>query len=397
MMQYFTEKGSSYNEVLDIIRRKYGKNARILSQKTVPQGGFKGIFSRKDLVEISGFINLAQHHREYDQEKEKKKILELAKKEVSGSSLESVLKEVKSLREEIVNQKMTKKVGPALHPSLQKIRDILRENDFSESYTQNILERIRKEFSLEALDKFEMIEEQVLLWIAESIKFLEEPISKENHKIFVLVGPTGVGKTTTIAKLAAIYGIAHNSNSNPLKVCMITIDNYRIGARKQIQTYGHIMGIPVKDVESFEALKKEIDLAKEADLILIDTIGKSPSDYMKLAEMRELLSACGRESEFHLAMSSTTKTSDAKEILRQFSIFNYRSIILTKLDETTCIGNLISLLDEKKKHISYITDGQIVPQNIEVASPFKLLSRLSGFRLHDKKSLLTKLKLKKVN
>ncbi|KAL0263985.1 UNVERIFIED_CONTAM: hypothetical protein PYX00_010856 [Menopon gallinae] len=336
-------------------------------QRTVPQTGVFRLFSRKDLVEIAGFVNLNHNQVAYDQEKEKKKILEMAKKELpASSSLEAVLKEVKSLRSELANQKT---VESHPHPTLQKIRSLLEENDFSCVYIEEILDRVKKEYSLQALDNFEAVETQVLSWIGESISFIKEPISKQQRKIFILVGPTGVGKTTTIAKLAAIYGIGHSPNAEALKVCMITIDNYRIGARKQIQTYGDIMGIPVKDVESFEALKKEIDLAKDSDLILVDTIGKSPNDYIKLAEMRELLSACGKEAEFHLALSCTTKTFDAREIMRQFSPFNYRSVILTKLDETTCIGNLISLLYENNKPLSYITDGQVVPQNIEMGEP----------------------------
>lgn len=397
MMQYFTEKGNSYNEVLDNIRRKYGKQARILSQQTIPQKGVLGLFSRKDLVEVTGFINLSQNQVEYDQEKEKKKILEMAKKDTSrSSSLEAVLKEVKSLRDELSSRDTTQS-SSQMHPSLQKIRSILDDNDFSDKYTNELLDKLKKEFSLEELENFEAVEEQVLLWIAQGVSFIKEPISKEQRKIFILVGPTGVGKTTTIAKLAAIYGISHSANPEPLKVCMITIDNYRIGARKQIQTYGNIMGIPVKDVESFDALKKEIDLAKDSDLILVDTIGKSPSDYMKLAEMRELLSACGKEAEFHLALSSITKTADAREIMRQFSPFNYKSVILTKLDETVCIGNLISLLHENNRSLSYITDGQVVPQNIEMGSPAKLIDRLVGFRIRDKKALLLKLKQKGIN
>lgn len=139
------------------------------------------------------------------------------------------------------------------------------------------------------------------------------------------------------------------------------------------------MGIPVASVETYQDLKKKLAMFQEADLILVDTIGKSPKDYMKLAEMRELLDGCGSTAETHLAVSATTKTSDIYEVLGQFEPFKYRSVVLTKLDETMRVGNVISVLYEKKKPLSYITDGQIVPQDIERATVSRMLMNLEGF------------------
>jgi flagellar biosynthesis protein FlhF len=118
------------------------------------------------------------------------------------------------------------------------------------------------------------------------------------------------------------------------------------------------------------------------DLILIDTIGKSPSDFEKLGEMRRILSACGNISETHLALSATTKASDVENILRQFEPFMYKSIILTKVDETERLGNVLSVLTDKGKPISYITDGQVVPQDIEEAKVVRLLMKLDGFKIN---------------
>ncbi len=140
------------------------------------------------------------------------------------------------------------------------------------------------------------------------------------------------------------------------------------------------MRIPVSFAETRSDLEKTLDLFREMDIILIDTIGKSPNDFSKLGEMRSVLEACGSRGETHLAISATTKTSDIAEILRQFEPFNYSFVILTKLDETFRIGNIISVLDEARKPISYITDGQMVPQDIEPASISRLLMALEGFR-----------------
>jgi len=207
-----------------------------------------------------------------------------------------------------------------------------------------------------------------------------------NHqRIVVLVGPTGVGKTTTVAKLAAIYGIG-NSGRRPLSVRIITIDAFRIGAVDQIMKFGDIMEIPVSYIDNRRDLRKEIDLYREeADLILIDTIGRSPRDSSKLGEMKEMLEACGPKAEIHLVFSASTKTGDIAHILRQFEPFGYKAVVLTKFDETRQIGNVISALAERNKPVSYVTDGQDVPKYIKKASVLWFLTNLEEFRIDREK------------
>lgn len=373
MEQHFTESGYSHAEVLSSIRVKYGDKAKILFYKNVRLGGFMGLF-RKDGVEYTGYIsdNPVARRKESD-EKSKQEILSLARNSSGGSTLDEVLKEVKELKEHVA-------VGPReaapLHPSLEQMKSLLEENDFSDPFIQGMLDRLKREFSLEDLNQYGLLEDAVVEWIGESLhEWVDQPA--RSPRVFVLVGPTGVGKTTTIAKLAAINGIT--SGENALSVCMITIDNYRIGARTQIETYGDIMGIPVFTAESFDDLKDKIDMNRDADLIFVDTIGKSPRDFMKLAEMRSIVEACGESAEIHLAISSTTKDKDITEILDQFEAFHYKSVILTKLDETTRVGNLISILSARNKPLSYITDGQGVPQDISRNTRAKLLQALKGF------------------
>jgi len=146
------------------------------------------------------------------------------------------------------------------------------------------------------------------------------------------------------------------------------------------------MQIPVSCVETYEDLRKTIAMyAQEVDLVLVDTIGKSPRDAVKLAEMKEILNACGSTAEVHLAMAASTKFSDIKEIMQQYEPFNYRSIIVTKLDETTRVGNIISALAERGKTVSFITNGQKVPQDIEQATAVRFLINLEGFRINRQK------------
>ena len=234
--------------------------------------------------------------------------------------------------------------------------------------------------SYEELEDFELVQTSALEWVAEMVNIHPEG-DITFPRTFILVGPTGVGKTTTIAKLAAMYGVV-GARKKPAKVRILTIDNYRIGAKKQMETYGEIMGIPVASVESPEDAKKYRALYQDVDIIFVDTIGKSPHDAVKLAEMQELLRSMGSNVEVHLAVSATTKTTDVYEILHQFEPFKYRSIIITKLDETGRIGNLISVLSEYGKPISYITDGQRVPQDIATASKMRLIMNLEGFMVN---------------
>jgi flagellar biosynthesis protein FlhF len=145
--------------------------------------------------------------------------------------------------------------------------DLLAQNEFTESYRRGMLDRLRAEFTLDDLEDWDAVQQAVLEWIAGDIQVTGMP-GGEGPRVFVLVGPTGVGKTTTIAKLAAIHKIGIGGLP-PRDVRMITIDSYRIGAKQQIETYGDIMGVPTSCVETAEDLQKTIAVYKDIDLILV--------------------------------------------------------------------------------------------------------------------------------
>jgi flagellar biosynthesis protein FlhF len=164
-------------------------------------------------------------------------------------------------------------------------------------------------------------------------------------------------------------------------VRIITVDNYRIGAKKQIETYGEIMNIPVESAESPEELKKWIDLYHDVDMIFVDTIGRSPNEFETLGRMNSLLQVCGNSAEVHLAFSASTRGSDIRRIMQQFEPFNYQSVVVTKTDETSSLGTVISGLWEKNKEVSFITNGQSVPHDLVSADKSQFLRRLTGFRV----------------
>ncbi len=375
-LEYFTIEAPSPREALEKMRRQYGQEARILTHKSVRRGGFLGLLSR-EAVEITGYVNQTpRRSAQPTVEETKKKILADARRE---QSMQLILKEIQSLKESMSQEGATSRYEPAKPAGLSRIESIMRHNDFSPAFSEEILGRVRREFSLEDLENFGVLQNQVLEWIGDKIQvYPPTEITQGGSKVFVIVGPTGVGKTTTVAKLAAVYGVGGSASATP-KVRIVTIDNYRIAALRQIETYAEIMRIPVACVESAVELKKHLAMAEGTDLILVDTIGRSPRDMAKLAEMKDVLDAVGTRSEIHLAISATTKASDVEEILKSYEPFKYKAVILTKIDETLRIGNIISVLAASRKPISYIADGQAVPQDIEQSSVMRLLMNLEGF------------------
>jgi flagellar biosynthesis protein FlhF len=405
-VEYFIEQALTYTECLNKIRMKYGERATILYHKNIRMGGIFGGLFAKEGVEITGFTSgnvikpgslqtsvppasggpeALGPKRPLDFDKEKEKILaavgkrESRSEPSSNSTLTTVLGELRDIKRDL-KEKLEVKQNE--HSNLSRIRDILETNDFLPSYIQNVLERAKKEFSLDALNDYKGVQDKVLEWIGESIHPYKDEKPWKLPRIMALVGPTGVGKTTTIAKLAAIFGIGSQGRPK-VSVRMITVDAFKIGALAQIEKYGDIMQIPVSYADKYDELKKTIAMySEDVDLILVDTFGRSPRDAVKLAELKQLLEACGSRAEIHLAVAASTKGSDLLDILRQFEPFGYRSVIITKLDESTRIGNVISVLAEKGKTVSYITDGQGVPNNIQTATVVQFLINLEGFQVN---------------
>ena len=427
-MEMFYEKGLSRKECELKIAEKYKRPFHVLCEKEVRIGGFMGFFSRPG-IEVGFYFspvvyrnpltqgnvtgasaswqisdnfsqmqqaaglrlhnqNIQNNMEQYSNnsasvlEEEKRKVIAAAGRnyEQVVSSREASQKILDSLKEikEKIDLGGNKKEE---HPSFLQAAELLKLNDFSEKYINTMLERMRKELTLETLEDFDAVQNNLLEWIGESISIYTEEKSSRKPRVMVLVGPTGVGKTTTIAKLAAIFGLGTDAIPS-VSVRMITIDAFRIGATEQLKSYGGIMELPVSCVDNKMSLRKEIALySEDTDLFLVDTIGKSPRDSSKLGEVKEILEGCGKGAEIHLVLGACTKTSDIEDILRHFEPFNYRSVVLSKLDETDHIGNVISALAEKRKSVSYITDGQRVPHDIKKATVVRFLINLDGFKV----------------
>jgi flagellar biosynthesis protein FlhF len=219
----------------------------------------------------------------------------------------------------------------------------------------------------------EQILQKVMKALLASIHTCEPfAMSRKGPLVAAFVGPTGVGKTTTIAKLSAELSLKQKKN-----VGIISIDSYRIGAVEQLKTYAAIMGLPCLPAFSKEDLTKALQKMKQQDVILIDTAGQSHRDMDRLKELAELLPV-ELSIDTHLVLSATTKPEDMKDAANNFSILHPKSYVFTKLDETQTCGGMIDQVMDLSLPISYITNGQRVPEDIMVATQKRILNMIFG-------------------
>jgi flagellar biosynthesis protein FlhF len=279
----------------------------------------------------------------------------------------SIVRELKEIRKRL-DEMGGAPVGPSKSPYLDWLLRSLRENDFAEDFIDKLRSRLETELTLKEASDPKLLEERAKSHMLESIE-TAGPIQAGKGKpaIVVLVGPTGVGKTTTIAKLAASYGIMQK-----LKVEIFTIDSYRIAAIEQLGKYAELMQLPFIVINTREEFKNAVQHSK-AELIFVDTAGRSQKNGLGLAELRSVLDGVRTGLDVHLVVSATTKYRDALDIFTRFNQLMYNKVIITKLDEATTIGPLMSALN-KDRQVSYLTTGQSVPDDIELAAKEKLLN-----------------------
>ncbi|MDH3353808.1 MAG: flagellar biosynthesis protein FlhF [Chromatiales bacterium] len=210
---------------------------------------------------------------------------------------------------------------------------------------------------------------QAMAFLSSQIQVGDDDILTEGG-IVALVGPTGVGKTTTIAKLAARYILRHGSD----KVALVTTDCYRIGAYQQLETYGRILGLTVYVANSSEELNDTLEMLGDKQLVLIDTAGVSMRDE-RLISQGAMLAESRFPIRSYVVLSTTTQRQSQEEVVKGYNQLDFDGVILTKLDETVVLGDALSVAINHQLPISYICDGQMVPEDIHLARANNLVNR----------------------
>ena len=381
------------------LREKYGDDFTIEGRESIfKASGFLGL-RQKEVQRVTYTVN---HKRSYDNEsyvsyrdKEKeqqemelnrKKILEEQSNLVLTSKLNTLTNQIQEMNNKIstMNTNITSATGE-LHETIKRIEEILEQNEFTMSYIRMIEDKIRAQFSLDELDDFNLVERYVVDWIGESIQIAPEKVFRPPH-VVIIIGPTGVGKTTTLAKLAA-QTILHAKNKGLKRpeLCIFTIDSMRVGALEQLSTLGEILKEKVLKAQTADDVSEIYEEHKDhVDYIFVDTGGYSPNDATHIGMMKNVLDV-KMNPDVYLSVTASTKASDLQTIFRNYEPLGYDSIIVTKCDETKQIGNIISVLWDSHKTISYITDGQNIARNICKADVIDMLKRLNGFdidRIH---------------
>jgi len=213
-----------------------------------------------------------------------------------------------------------------------------------------------------------------LLGTVQGFLRIAKPIAVDSQKTtyICLVGPTGVGKTTTLAKLASNFTLTETN-----KIAMVSIDTFRIGAIDQLKQYGQLLDIPVVRVADAEGMKETVQSMSSKELVLIDTTGYSQYNTKEIEGMKEILDQVP-DMECHLTLALNTDPYEIKNIITSFAPLNPQKIIFTKMDETKRCGHILSALRHSHKEISYMTNGQRVPEDIEVPDGDTLARKIIG-------------------
>lgn len=368
-------------EAVMMAKEEMGSNAVVLNIKTTKQRGFKRLF-KKDTVEITAAledkttssipVNKINIAVDDNTEKEEKKPTAIEEK---LDNLQSILESrmANSEEKELDNVKTEKNANFTF---IQLIYNQLLENEVDEKYINQIISEIesslKKESNLDTI--LASVYQKIVLKLGSPV---EISLEDKKTKVAFFVGPTGVGKTTTIAKIASMFKLDKEA-----KVAMITSDTYRIAAVEQLRTYANILDVPLQVVYTLEELNDAIDKFKEYDLVLIDTAGRSHKNKEQCMEMLHFVNDCiipeNCTKEVFIVLSASTKYKDLENIVDVYGEIGNYNLIFTKLDETSAFGNILNIKLKTGVNLSYVTSGQVVPDDISLIDAQKMAKSLLG-------------------
>ncbi len=382
----------SMQEAMKSVRIELGNDAVILNSRTVFSGGFFGFFRKKNIEVIAAADPQARQEMK-SVVKEKQKIpvqptllqsddgnvTSLAKKENGQTGnpkqSEQILKEISALKEMIKTQSFQSAIASAQYPEpVQKLVNLMNEQELSAPIKEKLASALIEHwFSTEGSNhSYEQMREFLK---KEMVGLLaDKPFGgiSLKKKFVNVIGPTGVGKTTTLAKIAADCILKHQK-----KVAFITTDTYRIAAIDQLKTYAQILNIPIEVCYSLEDFQSAAQKFSSYDIVLIDTSGRNFRNKQYVDDLFNVLDF-KIEMETYLVLALTSKQKDMEEIFKQFSSIKIDKFIFTKADETSVYGPMLNLTEKYNTGAAYITNGQNVPDDFLIASPETMTNFLIG-------------------
>lgn len=397
-------------EAILLAQNELGKDAIVMNIKTMnPKGIFK--MFRKSKVEVTAAIDEKEEgtfkvqmkqaeeaSKQEEKKKEEKEVTLEGKKEEKESAIEEKLnnlakmieKEMELKKESSIKEKEGEEEKKEENKEAEKkdskedynramielVQKQLMDHEVEQEFAREIVKDIenKKDVKLKIDDVLANVYQRIVLKLGQPDMIELEHNTGNGPKLIYFIGPTGVGKTTTIAKIASKLKLEKKA-----KVALITADTYRIAAVEQIRTYANILSIPIKVVYEPEEIKKTIEEFSDYDLILVDTAGRSHKNEEQCNDLKSLLEASkDYKQEIYLVLSAATKYRDLVKITETYSkITNYK-LIFTKLDETGCLGNILNIRMLTKLPLSYATNGQNVPDDICVLDAQNIAKQLLG-------------------
>ncbi len=394
------------NEAIELAKKELGNNVVVMNVRNVKK---KGIFSflRPQLTEVTVALEEESETKYIPAKKQEVKsdivvlgestsdesrqpLVEAIAKEASkGESnvLEEKLDSLHSLIEQQIlkpeedrdaekKEETEEEKDSELERFMKLLYNTMLDNEVNETYANQIVDEMEK------LNKPNMPFDYALANVYQKmiLKFgkpSEISIAEKGPKVVFFVGPTGVGKTTTIAKIASKFSVEEGK-----KVALLTSDTYRIAAAEQLRTYANILEVPFRIIYSTEEVEQALNDFKEYDFIMIDTAGHSHQNEAQKEAMKSFVHSVDdvAQKEVYLVLSATTKYKDLISIVDAYSIMTDYKLIFTKLDETTTLGNLLNIKLYTGADLSYVTCGQNVPDDIEVFNPQRTVKQLLGGR-----------------
>lgn len=382
-MEVKTYRAASMQEALTLVRRDLGPQAAVLHTREIRADGLYRLLPSLRRIEVVAAADVNVPSRMAPVETvaaapastvvaPQKQHRDDARHDF-GKLVQGQLTELQSMVEDLCRRSR----GTGNHDlpeSLFKLYADLIDADMSESLARELVEQVRGTIGSRDLDDTVMLQAHVARIIEQEVK-VSGPIrlTPGQARLVALVGPTGVGKTTTIAKLAANYRLREKR-----KVGLITVDTYRIAAVEQLRTYADIIDLPMQVVSTPREMREAVRGMQGLDLILLDTAGRSPKDEVKIQELRSFLAEAAAD-EVHLVLSAVAGASTLERTAERFAVVGTTSMIVTKLDEASALGSLVPLVRGSRLPLSYVTNGQNVPDDIAVADSARLARAVLNF------------------